>query len=364
MVSQKELNRRLGKLQSALKRRKLDAMIVFDRFNAFYMTGFKSSLSYLLVTPKSALLLVDGRYIEAARATVKHCEVELFKKIGDSFASWNRDHRPKRVGFEGAIPWSAWKQFSEWLPGVQWIESGDLLMQMRIRKSPEEIKAIAQSAKVNDEVYESAIASIHEGFDEIDLRNVIHAESDRRGVDGLSFECIVASGAAGSMPHYRPAHNAIQRGDLLLIDMGMLVDGYCSDMTRVVSIGAKPKARLQRAFDAVLEAEEAALKKVGPGVKCADLHRIATEKLKRRGFAKYFTHGLGHGVGLEIHEKPVLNAISSDVLEPGMVVTIEPGVYLPGLGGVRIEDMVVVTNNGCRVLSQSPKKFRIVPFAG
>lgn len=362
MASEKELRRRLTAVQDALKKRKLDALIVFDRFNSFYMTGFRSSLSFFLITPKSALLLVDGRYIEAARAAVRHCEVELFKQISVSLARWQRDHRPRRVGFEGAIPWSQWKQFSEWLPGVDWAEAGDTIAKLRLVKSAEEIAQIAASATMNDEIYEAALRAARPGATELDLRNAIHAEADRRGADGLSFESIIASGATGSMPHYHPAANPLRRGDMLLIDMGMLVDGYCSDMTRVVAVGGEPKPKMRRAFDAVLEAEEAALKEVGPGVACKDLHRIATEKLKKRGLARYFTHGLGHGVGLEIHEKPVLNALSADILRAGMVVTIEPGVYLPGLGGVRIEDMVVVTRSGCRVLSRAPKNYRTIPF--
>ena len=146
--------------------------------------------------------------------------------------------------------------------------------------------------------------------------------------------------------------------------MGMIAHGYCSDMTRVVALGKPPRARLRKAFDAVLAAEEAALEAVAPGVPCARLHQIATARLARRGFARYFTHGLGHGVGLEVHEGPRLNATSTDVLRPGMVITIEPGVYLPRLGGVRIEDLVVVTRSGARVLSKSRKSFRVLPFEG
>lgn len=357
-----EFKKRLERLQASLKRDKLDAMIVFDRHNAFYLTGLQCSLSYLLVTPRSARLLVDGRYIEAARKGVKHCEVQLFKKIAKSLQDWRREHEPKRVGLEGAIARNQWTLFAQLLPNLEWIESGKLILQMRLLKSASEIDSIQASAKLNDEIYEAALGQAVPGASELDLRNFIQDAANRRGAQGLSFESIVATGANGSMPHYRPGPAKLKRGDLLLIDMGMLLGGYCSDMTRVVGLGAKVPARMRKAFDATLAAEEAALKKVGPGMKCSDLHKIAVETLKKKGLARYFTHGLGHGVGLEIHEAPTLNAISQDVLKPGMIVTVEPGVYLPGLGGVRIEDLVAVTPSGHRVLSRAVKGWRALPF--
>ncbi len=358
-----EYARRVARLQDDLRRKRLDAFLVFDRFNTYYLTGFKCSLSYLLVTPRSARLLVDGRYIEAARQSVRHCEVVWFKKIAQSFKRWKKEFSPRRIGFEGAIPWNQQKQLSQMIPGVEWEEAGNLILNQRLIKSASEIELIAQSAKLNDEIYEAALGAAIPGATEITLRDFIRAESDRREAEGLSFDSIIATGTAGSMPHYHPHKNPLKRGDLLLIDMGMLVNGYCSDMTRVVALGTKPKPRLMKAYDAVLDAEESALREVGPGVKCADLHRLATERLKKRGFARYFTHGLGHGVGLEIHEAPTLNAASKEVLRPGMIVTIEPGVYLPGLGGIRIEDLVVVTKTGHRVLSRAQKQFRMVRFA-
>lgn len=357
-----ELAKRVGRLQAALKKRGLDGMIVHDPFNTFYLTGFHASLAYLLVTPASATLLVDGRYIESARAAVSHCEVALFRRVADSLDAWRKGRGPRRVGVEGCVPWSVWREFGAAMPGVELEEAGGLIQDLRIVKSASEIKKIAASAKLNDEIFEATLAHAVPGATEWDLRNFIRAESDRRGADGLSFDSIIASGPAGSMPHYSPAHAPLLGGHLLLIDMGMLLEGYCSDMTRVVGLGPKISVKMRKAYDATLEAEEAALKELGPGVKCADLHRVAVETLKKRGLHKFFTHGLGHGVGLEIHEAPRLNDVSTATLAPGMVVTVEPGVYLPGMGGVRIEDLVVVTNTGHKVLSRSPKEFRALPF--
>lgn len=357
-----ETARRTHRFQQALRREKLDHAIVFDRPNAFYLTGFHSSLSFLLVPREGTpTLLVDGRYEEAARRSVPHCEVVLFKKLGDSLDEWRKARKPARVGFEGSIPHDRVKEFEKAIPGVEWVECGKLLRDLRVVKSPFEIARLAASAATNDRVFEAAVRAAASAPDEIAIRNAIRAEADRLGAAGLSFDCIVASGTTGSMPHYVPSDHPVSPGDLLLIDLGVVVDHYCSDMTRVVHIGGKkPHPKMQRAFDAVLEAEEAALAAVGPDVPTKRLHEIATEALKKHRLAKYFTHGLGHGVGLEIHEAPRLNDVSEEILRPGMAITIEPGVYLPGVGGVRIEDLVVVTKNGCRVLSRSPKTFRTV----
>ncbi|OPZ09455.1 MAG: putative peptidase [candidate division BRC1 bacterium ADurb.BinA292] len=358
----RELARRIQRIQHGLRRRRLDALLVFDRHNSRYLLGFASSLSYLFITPREAVAYFDGRYYEAASTAISHLEVRLMAQPRTAIERWGNEFHPRRIGFEGSTAFSSLEQWRELLPGLKWEECGELIARQRIVKSPAEAKLIERSAAMTDAIFETVIAALRPGMTEWDVRNLIHAEAARRGARSLSFECIVASGATGSRPHYEAQARPLERGDLLLIDMGVVVEGYCSDMTRVVALGRAPRARLRKAYDAVLAAEEAALAEVAPGVACADLDRIAREHIKARRFGRYFTHGLGHGVGLEIHEPPTLNGRSKEVLRAGMVVTIEPGVYLPGLGGVRIEDLVLVTRNGRRVLSRAPKAFRIVPF--
>ena len=353
--------RRIARLQRTLASRKLDAFLVFDRTNTFYLTGLRCSYSFLIVTPREAILFVDGRYIEAARATVAHCEVRLLKAAEQSLEAWGRAARPARVAFEGSAPWASVRQWTGWIGG-EWEESDDILRAMRLIKSPAEIRAIEKSARLNDAVLAAVLGQLRPGLTERDVARMIAAEADRAGADRLSFETIVATGATSSRPHYSPAARPLSPGDLLLIDMGMVAAGYCSDMTRVVALGRKPKPRLVRAYEAVLASEQAALAAVAPGIACKDLDAIAREPLRKARLEKYFTHGLGHGVGLEIHEPPTLNPRSRDVLRPGMVITIEPGVYLPGLGGVRIEDLVLVTRNGHKTLSRSPKAFSVLPL--
>ena len=190
----------------------------------------------------------------------------------------------------------------------------------------------------------------------------MRAEAERLGADGLGFDAIIAAGPMSSRPHYHPQRRPLQRGDLLLLDMGVQYQGYRSDMTRVVGLGRRPSRRLMQVYEAVLEAEQKAIAAIAPGVACRDVYMIAWETLEKYKMAKYFTHGLGHGVGLDIHEWPRFSRNSDEVLKPGMVVTVEPGVYLPGQGGVRIEDLIVVTRNGHRVISNLPREFRLLSF--
>ena len=364
-----ELSRRLTKVQRGLARRRnsgnrvrLEAMLVFDRYNTFYLTGLHCSHSFLFITPREAILVVDGRYIESARSVVHHLEVRLMRHAREAFGRIGREFQPRTVGFEASTPWGALNEWRQFLPDVEWSECGELILKQRLIKSAAEVKLIEKSARLTDRIFEQLCAAIGPGMTEYDVRNLIRAEADHLGAEGLSFDCIVASGATSSRPHYFPQPRPLEAGDLLLVDMGVILGSYCSDMTRVVGLGRKPRPRLRRAYDVVLEAEQAAIDAIAPGVPCAELDRIARERIKARRLGRYFVHGLGHGVGLEIHEAPTLNNRSREVLRAGMVITIEPGVYLPDQGGVRIEDLVVVTRNGHRVLSHSPKTWRLLPF--
>lgn len=360
--SKTEYPRRLDRFAGLLERKQLDAFLVYDRHHTFYLTGQRFSLSYLFVTPRESVLFVDGRYIEAARASVSHCDVRLMKQQRRDFQAWYRRFQPTSIGFEGNTPWTVLMNWRGMLDQVEWIEAGELLADMRQVKSAFERDRIERSARMTDRIFEHAIGSLRPGMTEWEVRNSIRAEADRLGAEGLSFDCVVASGPMTSRPHARPSNRSLGAGELLLIDLGVIYQGYCSDMTRVVALGRKPGRRLCRAYDVVLAAQQAALEAVKPRIGCAQLDAIARERIKANRLGRYFTHGLGHGVGLDIHEPPVLNARSRQVLRPGMVITIEPGVYIPGLGGVRIEDLVLVTSKGHRILSKSPKHLRVVPW--
>lgn len=359
----KDLQRRLDKFQRALKRADLDAMLVHDPYNVFYLSGLKASLAFLLITPREAFLLVDGRYIETAQEAAPFCEVTQFKRLDRDLTSLMRKLGLRRIGFEGSVAHATVEHWRGLVGQAEWIESGSLIRKLRLIKSAYEIKALERSAKVNDQLYEKALDGLCNGLTEKDLAAKIY-DGARRQAEGVSFDPIVSTGATSSRPHYEPAARPMENNQLLLIDMGVIVDHYCSDMTRVVYVGnRKPAARLRRMFDAVLEAEQAALAALGPGVPTSQLDRIARGVLKRYKMESRFSHGLGHGVGLEIHEAPRLSSMSDEVLRPGMVVTIEPGVYYPGVGGVRVEDLAVVTRNGYRLLSKAEREWRQIELS-
>jgi Xaa-Pro aminopeptidase len=230
----------------------------------------------------------------------------------------------------------------------------------RAVKDAAEIELVREAARITDEAYASVIGSVlRAGAREIDVSLALERAMREAGAEGVSFEIIVASGPRSAMPHGVASTRVIESGDLVTMDLGARVAGYHADMTRAVAVGPI-SGRLRELFDAVLAAQEAAVQAIRPGLTGVAADAVARDLLEREGLAAYFAHSLGHGVGLEIHEGPRLSATSSDVLAPGMLVTVEPGVYVPDVGGVRIEDLVLVTDEGHEVLSRSPKGFRQV----
>lgn len=360
-IEVKEYAKRVGKLQRAIARRKLGAMMIFNGNNRYYYTGLRSSLGYLLVTPNEAILMVDSRYFEAAKEAAPHCDIRLFKNFPKDLKKWWADLKTNETGFEEATPWNVLKVWREAMTGAEFKPSGDLISSQRVVKSAAEIKILAQAAAYNDECWERVIRSVEPGVTELDLRNRLRAIADEISGEGESFDCIIGFGEMSARPHYHPGPRPIEPGELLLIDQGVSCEGYCSDMTRTVAVGGRRiKKKLMTMYEAVLEANEEAIKAIAPGVPCKEIDAAARKALKKYGMVKRFTHGLGHGVGLDIHETPFLGSRNEEPLKAGMVITIEPGVYYPGLGGVRIEDLVVVTRNGYKVLSHSPKEWRVI----
>ena len=331
----------------------VDALWISQPANVRYLSGFSSPEdAKLLLTAEGALLYTDSRYaLQAAQevgtgvhiarppATLEHAAERV---------------RGLRVGFEAEHLTVAGledlKQYwqAELLPLRRPVET------LRLVKSDAEVTLIRRAQAIADAAYAEVLPQLQAGARESDLALALETAMRRLGADGPSFETIVASGERGALPHGRASGKQLAEGELVTLDFGALLDGYHSDMTRTVPIG-EVGPELRRLYLAVLDAEEQAIAAAGPGVRAADLDALAREVLAGHGLAESFTHSLGHGVGLDIHEGPGLRAASDEVLRPGMVVTIEPGVYLPGVGGVRIEDLLLITESGHEVLSQSPK---------
>jgi Xaa-Pro aminopeptidase len=354
---------RQRRLQAALAGHRLDALLVTHLPNLQYLCGFTGSAGALWVTPDSCVFFSDSRYTEQASEEVQGARVVIQRKaLLPSIAGWvvRKQRGAKRpvIGLEGEhISWAASQRFAKALAGKYKLRSvSSLVEQARLIKDKDEIEAIRRSVELGASLFDDALPHLRPGVSEVEVASILESAARRAGAEGISFETIVASGARSALPHGRATKARIASGGFVVCDFGVILHGYCSDRTRTVWVGpATTEAR--QVYKAVLEAQAAAMAEVGPGVSVGAVDRAARNVLKKQGLDKYFTHSTGHGVGLEVHEAPRVAAGLNDRLEPGMVITIEPGVYLTGQWGVRIEDMVLVTEKGCEVLSPGIKDF-------
>jgi len=354
---------RQQRLREALRSSRLDSLLVTHLPNIRYLCGFTGSAGTLLITPASSIFFTDGRYTDQAREQVQGARIVIKRKlplaaVAQQFARRQRESRSIRLGIEGQhMSVEARGALSALLPRhVRLREAPPLVERARMIKDAEEIALIGEAVGVGAGLYHHALAAIGPGIREVEVAAKMEYAARTSGAEGMSFETIIASGPRSALPHGRASSTPIEPGGFVVCDFGVILHGYCSDRTRTVYVGAAT-AEARRVYDAVLESQLAAIDAVGPGVAVGKVDRAARRVLEKKGLARYFTHSTGHGVGLEIHEAPRLAQGQQEILRPGMVVTIEPGVYLPGKWGVRIEDMVVVTERGCEVLSPTQKEF-------
>ncbi|MEE9417389.1 MAG: aminopeptidase P family protein [Acidimicrobiales bacterium] len=353
---------RLVKLRARLDQDSLDAALITTLTNVRYLTGFTGSFAALLVTSDEAFLLTDGRYREQAplqtQAAGIECQLALVtatasiasllqERLGDGWS----------VGFEaGNITWEQHRGLAEVLP-QKLLPTTNLVEDLRLVKDDGEVCRIEQACAIADEALGEVVALMNESPSEQRFGLELDTAMRRLGAAERSFETIVASGPNSALPHARPSQRAIGSGDLVVVDFGALLDGYHSDMTRTFSIGRIAGER-RELFDLVATAQAAGCEAVAPGVAASHIDEVCRTVIADAGYGDAFMHGTGHGVGLDIHEAPAVSRTSKSILEPGYVITVEPGVYLPDVGGVRIEDTVVVTGDGYRALtnySKSPK---------
>lgn len=332
----------------------LEVFYVSRPENVRYLSGFADGKNgKVVITKAGPVFITDGRYIvEAGQQPFPHRILlkrdEMNKLLGEYFRG--------RVGFEaGATSVADLEAMRNDIPGVEFVATHNIFDTIRRVKTAEEIRHIRNAAALTDEGFRHILPFIKPGAREMDVALELEFFLRKHGSEGAAFGITVASGERGAMPHGGASEKVIEAGDLVTLDFGSVRGGYLSDMTRTVGVG-KVSDELRLIYEAVLEAHTAALNAVAAGKSGKELDRIARESLTARGYGQHFTHGLGHGVGLFIHEDPKLSQTSEDTLEAGNVVTVEPGVYIPGVGGVRIEDLVLVTRSGHEVLSKSPKE--------
>jgi len=352
----------MGALRRKLTRAGLPGLLVTHPPDIRYLCGFTGSSAALAVTRRAARLFTDGRYTAQAAAETKAARVQiatsapaviavqwLAAQSGVAIAGYDPAHTTVAAltHWKASLPSRLRRSFLAALP-APFVE---LLRQV---KDEDEISIMREAALVGCQLFEHILGFLGPGISEIEVAAELEHQARLLGAEGMSFETIVASGPRSALPHGRATTLALPRRGFLTLDFGVILKGYCSDMTRTVFLG-KPKARERQAYQAVLEAQEAAVAAVISGVSCGEVDEAARSVLRREGLAEAFSHSTGHGVGLEIHEPPRVGAGQPARLLPGMVITIEPGIYLPGEFGIRIEDMVAVTRSGGQVLTPAPK---------
>ncbi|MBW4056318.1 MAG: aminopeptidase P family protein [Proteobacteria bacterium] len=339
----------------------LQAILFTDLRNIRYLCGFSGSEGALLVSRDHAWFLCDSRYTAQAADEVQAAEVKECAAIRiDTIVALAHEFSLGRIGFEAAhTTVSAFRRMAEKLSSIELVELGPNLDEIRICKDDVEIEQLSMVATLSSLALTAVLPKIKPGVREVDIALALELEMRSRGAEGKAFDFIVASGERGAMPHGRASDKAIQSGEMVTIDFGALKDGYHSDETVTIACG-KPENRAREIHSIVKTAHDLAIEAVRPGISCKELDEVARSYIRNKGYGDNFGHGLGHGVGLEIHEMPTLSPRSIDVLKEGMVVTIEPGIYIPGFGGVRIEDTVVVTGNSCRILTSADKQLLVL----
>ena len=343
----------------------LDALLVTRLPNIRYLCGFTGSAGMLLITGDGTMFVSDGRYEEQAREQLGAVGVDARIAIGTTAARQREllhDAIPDgtRLGLEAhGVTWAQQRTFStEWFPQLELVPTEGVVEQLRRVKEPAEVARIRTACAIADDALREVTPRLGDAPTEQEVALRLELAMRERGASGNSFEPIVASGPNGAKPHARPTARRIQAGELIVLDFGCVVDGYCSDMTRTVSVG-DPGPDARRLWDVVLTSQRAGRAATRAGVACADVDRACRAVIEEAGLGERFVHSTGHGVGLEIHEDPRVAGTARDSLAVGHVVTVEPGVYVPGVGGVRIEDTVVVTADGADPLTAFPKELVI-----
>ncbi len=354
----KHLAERLQVLRARLKKTGIDALLVTNPRDIRYLTGFVGDDSWALIPLKGrkVYILSDFRFEEQIAKEAPHAVAIMRKKgLAHELATWTDKLRIDKVGLQtGHVTLAQRKAIAAQLGARRLKAINDGLYGQRAVKNPDEVKAIRKALKIQQQAFEETRQFIRPGMSEYEIAAYLEYRMRTLGADGVSFPSIVAADANASLPHAIPGSRKVRPGGIILIDWGAKWGGYCSDLTRVLALG-KIKPRLREIYQIVLDAQLAAIDAIAPGKRLKDIDKVARDVIDRAGYGDRFGHSLGHGLGLDIHELPTLASRSEGVLKPGHVVTVEPGIYLPGVGGVRIEDDVLVTERGRRVLSDLPK---------
>lgn len=356
---------RVKKLLLKMQELKLDAMLIGSKSNRRYISGFTGSSAMLYISEKKQVIITDFRYMQQVSEQCKDFEAINQGELGilKTAMKLAEEEGAKTIGFESAHTYHA--TFLEFKPyeKIEFVPVHNLVEGLRQIKEADEIEKLRKAESIGDTAFSQIIPFITNGYKKGLTENDIAMELERimriNGATGTSFSSIVAAGPKSALPHAEPGSITLKEGDFLVMDFGCVYGGYCSDMTRTVVIG-EPTEKHRQIYDTVLKAQLEALKAIKPGVQGKEIDKIARDIIKEAGYGEYFGHGLGHSTGLDIHENPRFSPLDATVIQKGMIMTVEPGIYIPDFGGVRIEDLVVITENGAENLTHSPKELIVI----
>ena len=341
----------------------MDVCFVTSQKNRLYFTGFNSSFGYLLISRDRTVLITDFRYAELAEylnneglEVVAGAGADLYGLLTNTLAEMNA----KKIGIEEtSLTLSQFAAMKRALPDFEYVNAGKAISQMRRIKTKKELELIATAQSITDKAFRKILKFIKPGVTELAIAAELEYQMRKLGADGVAFDTIIASGVNTSKPHANPTEKKVCSGDAVTMDFGAKYHGYCSDMTRTIFVG-KPSDEMKNIYQVVLKAQNNAIKNMSAGMTGKQVDSLAREVIQANGYGDRFTHGLGHSVGIDIHEKPMCNEASEEILEENMLMTVEPGIYVPGVGGVRIEDLVILKQDGVKNLTTSAKDIIIL----
>ncbi|WP_017380077.1 M24 family metallopeptidase [Paenisporosarcina sp. TG-14] len=351
---------KLSKLRQALVENEIDALLITSGYNRRYITDFTGTAGVAIISKEQAIFITDFRYLEQAEKQISGFEIVKHTKTLVEEVTVQLDKMAvKKVGFEkDDMTYSMYESYKKAV-NTELVPVSGLVEKIRLIKTPEEIKIIKAAADIADAAFNHIITFIAPGKTELEVSNELEFFMRKQGATSSSFDIIVASGLRSALPHGVASDKIIEKGDFVTLDFGALYNGYVSDVTRTVAVG-EPSDHLKEIYQIVLDSQMLSLEKIKPGMTGIEADAVARDYIKSKGYGEAFGHSLGHGIGLEVHEGPGLSFRSETVLEEGMVITIEPGIYLPGVGGVRIEDDAVVTATGTDRITHSTKELLIL----